>query len=140
MKTRPGMLAGAALALTLAATAAQADKAPDAQRPDARTGRNNCFLSNNWQGWSASPDGDALYFRININDVYKVDLTPGSHAHKYPGSFLVNRVRGSNWICSPLDLDLTLADDTGMRQPLIARSMHKLTPAEIAAIPRKDRP
>lgn len=134
MKTHPCLLAGATAALTLAATAAWADKAPDAHN------RNNCFLSNNWQGWSASKDGDTLYLRININEIYKVGLTPGSRAHKYPGAFLVNRVRGSSWICSPVDLDLTLSDDVGMRQPLIARSLRKLTPAEIAAIPRKERP
>jgi hypothetical protein len=131
MKTRLISVA-AAFGLALAATAALADKAPEHG--------NNCFLSNNWKNWTASPDGDTLYLRIELNKIYRVDLTPGSHAHKYPGSFLVNQVRGSNWICSPLDLDLTLADDAGMRQPLIARSLRELTPAEIAAIPKKDRP
>jgi len=131
------MLAGVALGATLAAPAARADTAP---APAAKAAGAHCFLSNTWQGWSASKDGDTLYFRININEIFQVGLTRGSHAHKYPGSFLVNQVRGSNWICSPLDLDLTLADDTGMRQPLIARSLRKLTPAEVAAIPPKDRP
>lgn len=131
MKTRP-IPAAAALGLALCATAALADK------PAEHT--NNCFLSNNWKSWTASPDGDVLYLRIDINKIYRVDLTRGSRARKYPGSFLVNRVRGSNWICSPLDLDLTLADDTGMRQPLIAQSLRRLTPAEIAAIPKKDLP
>jgi hypothetical protein len=65
--------------------------------------------------------------------------------HQSPGlhngdRFLVNRVRGSDWICSPLDLDLTLADHNGYREPLISRSLRKLTPAEVAAIPRKDLP
>jgi hypothetical protein len=69
-----------------------------------------------------------------------VDLTPGTHARKYGDRFLINQVRGSNWICSPLDLDLTLSDRQGFREPLIARSLRKLTPAEIAAIPRKDLP
>jgi hypothetical protein len=52
----------------------------------------------------------------------------------------VSRIRGSNWICSPLDLDLTLSDHLGFREPLIARSLRKLTPEEVAAIPRKDLP
>lgn len=134
ISTKTALVAvAAALAAALAATAAQADKPADGAN-------NHCFLSNNWRSWTASPDGDTLYLRININDVYRVDLTKGSRAHKYPGSFLVNQVRGSSWICSPLDLDLTLADDTGMRQPLIARGLRKLTPAEIAAIPKKDLP
>jgi hypothetical protein len=69
-----------------------------------------------------------------------VDLTPGSHVRKYPDYFLINRLRGSNWICGPLDLDLSVSDHQGFRQPLIARSLRKLTPAEVAAIPRKDLP
>lgn len=99
-----------------------------------------CFASNAWRGWSAPGDGDALYLEVNVHDIYKVELTPGSHVHKYGDRFLVNQVRGSNWICSPLDLDLTLSDRFGFRQPLIARSLRKLSPAEIAEIPRRDLP
>jgi hypothetical protein len=101
---------------------------------------NDCFLSNNWESWTASPDGDALYLRVGVRDIYRVDLTPGSRARKDPDRFLVNKVRGSSWICSPLDLDLTLSDHHGFRQPLIARSLHKLTPQEVAALPKKQRP
>lgn len=100
----------------------------------------NCFLSNSWQGWTAPGDADFILLRVGLRDVYRVDLTPGTHVHKDIDRFLVNRVRGSDWICSPLDLDLTLSDHQGFREPLIARSIRKLTPAEIAAIPRKDLP
>ena len=120
------ILAGALL------TAAGA--APD--RSAART----CFASNDWKGWSAPGDGDFLYLRVGLNDIFRVDLTPGTHARKDADRFLVNKVRGSNWICSPLDLDLTLSDHNGFQEPLIARSLRKLTPAEVAAIPRKDLP
>jgi hypothetical protein len=123
----------AALALALAAGAAHADT------PGKASGR-DCFLSNNWRNWTVSPSGDTLYLRVNVNDVFQVDLTPHSNVRKYPGSFLVNRVRGSNWICSALDLDLTLSNSTGMRQPIIARSLRRLTPQEVAALPRRLRP
>jgi hypothetical protein len=125
----------AGVMLALAASAAQADTKPDAKPANSR-----CFATNSWRSWTANKAGDALFLRMDNNDVYRVDLTPGSHARKYPGTFLVNRVRGSNWICSHLDLDLTLADDIGVRQPLIAQSMRLLTPAEVAAIPPKERP
>jgi len=99
-----------------------------------------CFFSNSWQGWSASADGDALYLRVNLHDIYRVDLIPGSHVRKDSDRFLVSKVRGSNSICSPLDLDLTLSDHHGFREPLFPRSLRKLTPTEIAAIPRKNLP
>jgi hypothetical protein len=122
----------AALALVLPASAVHA-KAP--------APRESCFpAGSSWTNWSAAENGDVLYLRVHINDIYRVDLTPGSHAYKSPGYFLVNVVRGSGWICSAIDLDLTLASDYGFRRPLIAVSMRKLTPEEVAAIPRKDLP
>jgi hypothetical protein len=122
----------AALSLALAAPAVRA-AAPEP--------REHCFPSGgSWSSWSAPGNGDVLYLRVHINDIYRVDLTPGSHAYKSPGYFLVNVVRGSGWICSANDLDLTLSSDYGFRRPLIAVSMRKLTPAEVAAIPRRDLP
>ena len=119
-------------AALLAATAASAtEKSP--------SGR-SCFLSTDWRGWSAPGDGDVLYFRVRLNDVYRVDLTPGTHVRRFADQFLVVKQRGSSWICSPLDLDMSLSDTHGFRQPLIARSLRKLTPQEVAAIPKKDLP
>ncbi|CAN7664595.1 hypothetical protein LJR225_005315 [Phenylobacterium sp. LjRoot225] len=130
MNAHGGALA-AALVLAFAATTVQA--APER--------RESCFpAGGSWTGWSAPGNGDVLYLRVHINDIYRVDLTPGSRVYKSPGYFLVNRVRGSGWICSPLDLNLTLSSDYGFRKPLIAVAMRKLTPAEVAAIPRKDLP
>ena len=114
------------------ATAAQADTA-------ARS-RSSCFFTNAWQGWS-SPSPDVLLLRVNNRDVYRVELSGGgSSSLRQTGYFLVNQVRGSNTVCSALDLDLAVADHHGFYQPLIARSLTKLTPAEVAAIPKKYRP
>jgi hypothetical protein len=122
----------ALVAVMLATTGANA-------AADPRSGK-DCFRSNDWDGWSAPGDGDVLYLRVNRHDVYRVDLSPGARVRKDPDRFLINQVRGSDWICSPLDLDLTLSDHHGFREGLIARSIRKLAPAEIAAIPRKDLP
>jgi hypothetical protein len=100
----------------------------------------NCFLSNQWRNWTTSPEGDALFLRVDSSRVFRVDLTPGTRAIRSGGSFLVNRVSGSNWICTALDLNLTLSDTHGMRRPLIATSLRQLTPEEIRAIPRGFRP
>lgn len=100
----------------------------------------SCFATNTWQGWTTTDNGDALLLRVNLRDYYKVGLTPGTRARKGPDQFLVNQVRGSNWICSHLDLDLSISDSLGFKQPLIATSLRKLTPAEVAAIPKKDLP
>jgi hypothetical protein len=122
----------AAAIVSLFASAANAT--PD--QPPSR----ECFASSNWQGWNASADGNTLYLRVTGNDVYRVELTPGAPVRKSAGYFLVNQVRGSNWICSPLDLDLTLSDEHGLRRPLIARSLQRLSAAEVAAIPAENLP
>src|SRR6266702_1063693 len=122
------------LSIAIVVTASFACGAAAAAATDRPTDR-PCFASNNWDGWNASADGDALYLRVSMRDIYRVELTVGSHVRKDGFRFLINQVRGSNWLCSPPDLDLTLSDHNGFREPLIARSLRKLTPAEIAAIP-----
>jgi hypothetical protein len=127
-----------AAALAVAAAAPPAHAAA-AQAP-AGSEDKNCFVSGTWNGWSAIDDGDALLLRVGQRDFYRVELTAGTHAQKRPGEFLVNEVRGSIWVCSNLDLDLVIADRVGVRRPLIATSLRKLTPEEVAAIPKDDLP
>ena len=64
-------LAAAALAL-----AAPAMASPEAPRDKA------CFMIRDWDGWSAPGDGDTLYLRVGMRDVYEVGLTPGSRVRK----------------------------------------------------------
>ena len=125
------LLCATVLALILPATASAASEQASAR---------DCFVSSSWRGWSAPRDADALYLRVRGNDIYRVELTPGAHVHRYGGDFLVNQVRGSSWICSALDLDLALMDYNGFSRPLIATNLRKLTSEEVAAIPREDRP
>lgn len=123
----------AAVALSL--TAAAPVSAEPAQAPS-----RDCFVTGNWHGWSAPGEGDVLYLRVGVRDYYRVDLTPGTHVRRSYDRFLVNNVRGSSWICSALDLNLTLADNYGFRQPIIARELRKLTPEEVEAMPEGDLP
>ncbi len=123
-----GVLAGI-LALggaSLATAATQANSTP-------------CFFVNQWQGWSA-PSDDVLYLKINNHDVYRVGLSGPSSMIHAPGVHLVSRVIGSDSICGAIDLQLEVSDGHGFREPLIARSLTKLTPEEVAAIPPKLRP
>ncbi|HLZ75130.1 hypothetical protein [Phenylobacterium sp.] len=119
--------------MVAAITSQTANAAPD------KKSEAPCFASSTWQGWSAPGDGSFLYIRVGQHDIYQVGLPKGSHVRKDLDVVLVDEVRGSDWICSPLDLDLTL-NDHGFREPIIAKSLRKLTPEEVAAIPRKDLP
>ena len=128
---RPGLALALGLALTAAApfaptTASAADNASP------------CFFVSQWRGWSA-PEPGMLYLKVGNRDVYRVEVSPSNRKIDRLGTFLVSESRRSS-ICSHLDLDLRLADRNGFQEPLIARSLVKLTPAQIAAIPPKDLP
>lgn len=122
----PALAAAGVLSLAGAAAARPAVNAP-------------CFFVTQWNGWKA-PDANTLYLGVNQHEVYQVDLSAGSPQLQYPSMHLVSIVRGSSSICSSLDLDLKIADNNGFSTPLIAKSLRKLTPEEVAAIPRKYRP
>ena len=128
------MLIGAAAAASLAALAGSA-LAADASKPG-----QSCFFARDWQGWKA-PNDKTLYIRVNNRDVYQVDLQGGSDLLNSPTPHLINRTRGPDTICTPLDLDLEVSAGTGGPVvPLIAKSLVKLTPQQVAAIPKKDLP
>jgi hypothetical protein len=128
------ILVGGALALSALAAL------PAAAAPGGESSRHPCFFINQWQGWKA--DGpNVIYLRVNLSDIYRADLSAGSQQLTWPGSYhLVSKVVGSSSICTPLDLQLAVSDSHGFYQPLIVKSLYKLTPEEAAALPRALRP
>lgn len=131
------MLKSALIAMIATASVGVAGVAGAAQAMPA-DGR-SCFFINQWNGWSA-PDSQTLLLKVGQRDVYKVTLNSDSRQLRAPGVFLVSQVRGSSSVCSARDLDLTVADSGGIREPLFLGQMTKLSPEEVAALPRKDRP
>jgi hypothetical protein len=106
-------------------------KAADAHTP--------CFFLSQWQGWKA-PNDHTLYLAVNFHDVYQVDLAAGSSRLQEPDARLINRAFGSNDVCTALDLQLSVADLGGFPEPLFPSHLTKLTPEQVAAIPKKYRP
>ena len=120
------------------ASAAVAHQAPAEPTKPAKPAR-QCFYLSDWRGWTA-PDKNTLYMKVRGRDVYRVDLAYGSNQLTWPGSHLVSVVRGPDSVCHPLDLDLRVSDGFGFAMPIRAKAITKLTPEEIAALPKKSRP
>jgi hypothetical protein len=99
---------------------------------------NSCFLTSQWHG-SSAPSDDTLLLRISSRDIFRVGVTRGADQLNAPGAYLVSKSRSSS-VCTALDLDLYISLSGGISTPLIATSLTKLTPAEVAAIPKKDQP
>lgn len=138
-RTLPKALTAATLALGLVVAPAFTTSAFAATTDKAPTPQSNCFLSQNWQDWrGASPD--TIYLRVNVHDIWKIGLSGGTNMVTDPTNHLVNELRGSSWICNPLDLDLKISDGHGIIVPLFVKSLTRLTPEQVAAIPKKDLP
>jgi len=99
----------------------------------------NCFYLSQWQGWR-SPKPDVIYLRVRIKDIYQVDLSHGTSLLQSPFAHLVSRQHGDDSVCNPIDLNLSVAEDHGISEPLFPKSITKLTPQQIAAIPATDLP
>ena len=123
-----------ALTLIAALAAFGLAGAAHADTPAAKQ-RTPCFFTRDWSGWR-SPDGKTIYLRVNVNTIYQIDLSFSSSLLTWPDSHLINEVRGSDSICSPIDLDLKVANDHVV-EPLFVKSIAKLTPEQVAAIPKK---
>jgi len=131
---RAGLLTTVLLAAAVTPALADAPGAEKAPKP-----ARSCFYLSDWSNWRA-PDSKTLYLKVRNRDVYRVDLTHGGGLLTSPGVHLVSVVRGSDQVCAPIDLDLRVSDGFGVAMPIMAKAITKLTPEEIAAIPKKDRP
>jgi hypothetical protein len=129
------VIRGGAIAVGLAALGAASASAGQPSSGD----RQSCFFISQWHGWSA-PNPDVLYLGVDLHDVYRVQLSTASPELQWPDVHLVSKTRGSDTVCAAIDLDLSVSDEHGFREPLIATSINKLSPAEVAAIPPKFRP
>lgn len=128
-------LIGLALAgMSVSAASAQGDAPAKTAKP-----ARQCFYLSDWRGWSA-PNKDTLYLKVRNREVYRVDLAYGSNQLTWPGTHLVSVVRGPDSVCGPNDLDLRVGDGFGMPIPIRAKAITKMTPEQIAALPKKDRP
>ena len=124
------MAVAAGLCLAAPAVALAADH-PPAKPPRA------CFLNQNIDSWSA-PDRRTVYLKVLLHDYYEIKLL-GDCADIDFNEHIGLESRGSDWICSDLDVTIIAPTPIGP-QRCAARSLRKLTPAEVAALPPKDKP
>ncbi len=119
---------GAALAAMPAAVSAQ----PAAQP------QNQCFLTANIAGFNA-PDKRTVYVRVGVNQIYRLDLMTDCLSLPFRLSIGLQTTPGQPWVCSPLDATV-LYNTGGIQQRCPVSAIHKLTPDEVASLPKKDRP
>ena len=113
--------AASAVALALPAQAAKDD--------------GTCFLTSDMRNHTVGDD-HTLYFDVNGRSVWRAEMSNNCLAGSTSSDPIILRDRvGTGQICRPLDLDVGIR---GTR--CIVKSLTKLTPAEVAALPKKLRP
>lgn len=132
MFAKPRSRAVLALGLLAALAAAPPALAKPGKAP------RQCFRSRDWESWRAA-DAKTLYVRVHGREVWRMKLL-ACPSILSPGARIVNVVRGTDMVCRPIDLDLRVAETGGFSTPCLVKSLRPLTPDEVAALPRKQRP
>jgi hypothetical protein len=124
------LAAAGALALVALSAAAQAADAPP--RP-----RQSCFYARDVNGFNAA-DSKTVYLRVGVKDVYRLDLFATCPDIDWDWKIGIVS-RGSDWICDAMDATLIARSPIGPQRCEVNK-VTKLTPAEVAALPRKSKP
>ncbi|HET6972210.1 MAG TPA: DUF6491 family protein [Phenylobacterium sp.] len=127
------ILAASLLALA-AASPALAAKSPT---EPANGSRKQCFWTREVNNFAAA-DEHVVNVRVGVKDVYQFEMLG-----RCPDVDWNQRIalvsRGSDYICSGIDAEIVTHSPIGpMRCPV--KNIHKLTPPEIAALPKRARP
>ena len=100
----------------------------------------NCFRADDWSGWKLTPDAKAMYIKVRRKDVYRVEFAGSCPALGSAFAHPVLRLRGSSWICHPLDFDMKVADGNGIPTHCMVSKLVPLSSDEAAALPNKLKP
>ena len=98
-----------------------------------------CFRSHDWQGWKPTSDSKSMYIHVGVNEFYRIDFSDSCPTLQAPNAHLVTKPV-NDLICSAIELDLKVVDQPGFAVPCIVSNITPLSPADMAALPKKLRP
>jgi hypothetical protein len=136
---RPTAKAAAVVAAALAALT-PALSVPTATVAKAPVAQKACFYSRNVDSFSA-PNDRTVYLRVGVRNVYEVKLFAPCTDIDWNQRIALS-AHGSSWICEgsgALGVDIFTRSPIG-RQRCPVTSIHRLSPEELAALPKRDRP
>jgi hypothetical protein len=95
-----------------------------------------CFSARDWSGYKAVND-KMMFIRVRGRDIYRVEFAGGCPEVGWPDSHFVSVFRGTDEVCSPIDLDLKIVQGRSFPTPCMVSSITPVSYAEAAQIPRK---
>ena len=134
------MVGGIATLVVIAALVATPRAAKGADEPSKSGSLKECFRFGEVSNWVAR-DPRTLYFRVYTNRYYRVDLAHECSPLRMPDAHLIVHSFGPNLICAPVDLNLRAAEGLGdIPEPCFVKGITRLTPDEVAALPKGAKP
>jgi len=99
-----------------------------------------CFDADNISGFTA-PDDKTVYVRATRSRVYELELLGACPNLDWTHTIGLRTRGGSNRVCTGMDVDLVVPQDGRMGKLRCAvRAVRRLSPEEVEALPRGDRP
>ena len=135
------IIALAAGAATLGTAAIAAKPSPLSPPPAPGTGlpMGQCFRSLDIRNHTVG-DRSTLLIDVRDRDVYRVTMKGACLAGATSSDPIITRTPpGSLTVCKPIDFDVSVSK-SGFVTPCIVESIVKMSPEEVAALPRKLKP
>jgi hypothetical protein len=127
------------VALLAVAAALVAGGALAQDKPADKANGGQCFFAREIRNYTVSDDEQTLYLKVGGNHFYKLGLGSSCTGLAHRTRISLKAARGASTICQAIDVDL-LTSERGSRLPCTVYDMHEMTPAEVAALPKRDRP
>ncbi|WP_304169534.1 DUF6491 family protein [Phenylobacterium aquaticum] len=99
--------------------------------------RQACFWTSQADGFTA-PDDHTVFVRVGVREVYRLDLMGACPNIQWNNGIGLESRPGSS-ICSAMEATIISHGPTGPERCAVSQ-MSRLTPAEIAALPKRSRP
>jgi hypothetical protein len=99
---------------------------------------NQCLLATNVVNFSA-PDDHTVYLRAGVNEIWKLTLMNSCLELPWRLNIGLKATGTSPWICQPVEATI-INHGAGIPHRCPVISMHRLTPDEVAALPKGVKP
>lgn len=125
------------LSLGAAALVAYALPAAAKTPPEAAKTPRECFWTDRVTNF-ASDDDRTVYLRVGVKEVWRLEMLGRCTDVDWSNRIAI-RSRGGSHICSGLDAEIIAPSPIGPQRCAV-KTVRKLTPEEIKALPKKARP
>jgi hypothetical protein len=127
------------ISFVLLATALLGAATSDAD--DTASAKSTCIRTTQFQNWQASRDAKSIFIRADKKRVVRLELAKACPMLNAPFARLITKWSGSALACDALDWNLSVSQGSSpIPIPCVVQKVYAMTPEEVAALPKEQRP